>query len=78
MESSRAVRRAELSVSELTRLVKDLLEGEPRLAGVWVRGEASNVRLAGSGHLYFTLKDATAQLRCAYFNFNTMQGKLFL
>jgi exodeoxyribonuclease VII large subunit len=61
--------RTEITVSELTRRVKDLLEGQSELAGIWVRGEASNVRLAGAGHLYFTLKDASAQLRCAYFGF---------
>ncbi|MBN2081759.1 exodeoxyribonuclease VII large subunit, partial [bacterium] len=61
--------RTELTVSELTRWIKQLIEGEPRLEHVWVRGEVSNVRLAGSGHLYFTLKDSQAQLRIAYFRY---------
>lgn len=61
--------RSELTVSELTRHVRELIEGAPQLTRVWVRGEASNVRLAGSGHLYFTLKDSQAQLRIAYFRF---------
>jgi exodeoxyribonuclease VII large subunit len=60
----------ELSVSQLTRLVKGLLETEPGLRGVWVRGELSNIRLAGSGHLYFTLKDEAAQLKCAWFGYS--------
>jgi exodeoxyribonuclease VII large subunit len=59
---------AELSVSELTKRVRGLLEGSPDLRGVWVRGEISNVRLTNN-HLYFTLKDDGSQLRCAYWNF---------
>jgi exodeoxyribonuclease VII large subunit len=61
--------RSELTVSEVTRHVRELLEGAAELTRIWVRGEASNVRLAGSGHLYFTLKDSQAQLRIAYFRF---------
>jgi exodeoxyribonuclease VII large subunit len=60
---------AALSVSEVTRRVKSLLEGASELAGIWVRGEVSNVRLAGSGHLYFTLKDEATQLHAVYFAF---------
>jgi len=58
-----------MTVSEVTRRVKSLLEGAPELDSVWIKGEASNVRLAGSGHLYFTLKDENAQLKIAYFRF---------
>jgi exodeoxyribonuclease VII large subunit len=54
-----------LSVSELTQQVKGLFE--KNFAEVWVEGEVSNFRPAGSGHLYFTLKDATAQLRAVCF-----------
>jgi exodeoxyribonuclease VII large subunit len=50
-----------LSISELTRQVKGLLEeGFPQ---VWVAGEVSNLARPSSGHLYLTLKDAEAQLR---------------
>lgn len=59
----------ELTVSQLTRIVRERLESAPELTRIWVRGEASNVRLAGSGHLYFTLKDEQAQLRVAYFGY---------
>jgi exodeoxyribonuclease VII large subunit len=52
-------------VSELTGRIRDLLEGE--FHDVWVEGEISNFREAGSGHLYFTLKDARAQIRCVCF-----------
>ncbi len=62
-------RPGELSVSELTRRVRQTLEGSPELRDLWIKGEASNVRLAASGHLYFTLKDEQAQLRCVYFSF---------
>jgi exodeoxyribonuclease VII large subunit len=52
-----------LSVAELSRAVKILLEeGFPT---VWVTGELSNVSRPASGHVYFTLKDSEAQIRCA-------------
>src|SRR5579859_197966 len=54
-----------LSVSELTQRVKGLFE--KNFAEVWVEGEVSNFRPASSGHLYFTLKDATSQLRAVCF-----------
>lgn len=53
-----------LSVSEFTRRVRRLLEGDKALQDVWVQGELSNVSRPTSGHLYFTLKDAGASLRC--------------
>ena len=53
------------SVTEFTREVKDLLEGGIRPG--WVRGEVSNLRAQASGHVYFSLKDAGAQLACVLF-----------
>lgn len=53
------------SVSELTGKVKRLLEQQ--LGQVWVSGEVTNLRLQSSGHCYFTLKDAAAQLSCVLF-----------
>ena len=50
-----------LSVSELTAQVKRLLEKS--VGSVWVTGEVTNLRAQSSGHMYFTLKDAAAQLR---------------
>ena len=50
-----------LTVSEVTRLIKDTLE--TAFPSVWVVGEISNLRRPRSGHLYFTLKDERAQLR---------------
>jgi exodeoxyribonuclease VII large subunit len=54
-----------LTVSELTRAVKDTLEG--RFGGLWVEGEVSNLRVHTSGHVYFTLKDEEAQVRAVLF-----------
>lgn len=54
-----------LSVSELNRAVKNLLEFEMR--DITVKGEISSLSKPSSGHFYFTLKDKTAQLRCVYF-----------
>jgi exodeoxyribonuclease VII large subunit len=51
-----------LKVSELSRRIRESLEAE--FTNVWVEGEISNFRRAPSGHLYFTLKDAAAQVRC--------------
>ena len=53
------------SVSRLNREAKALLEGSFPL--LWVEGELSNLSRPSSGHLYFTLKDAQAQVRCALF-----------
>jgi exodeoxyribonuclease VII large subunit len=58
-------RRQVYRVSELTQVLKGLLETQ--FADVWVAGEISNFRPAASGHLYFTLKDANAQLRAVCF-----------
>ena len=53
------------TVTEFTREVKALLEGGLRPG--WVRGEVSNLRAQSSGHVYFSLKDAGAQLGCVLF-----------
>ena len=54
-----------LSVSDLNRQAKRLLETS--FPSIWVEGELSNVARPRSGHWYFTLKDANAQVRCAMF-----------
>ena len=53
------------SVTEFTRRVKTLLE--TGLKAGWVRGEVSNLRIQASGHVYFSLKDAAAQVRAVMF-----------
>lgn len=52
------------TVSHLTAYLKELLDLDPLLSDVWLRGEVSNFSRARSGHCYFTLKDERAQLRC--------------
>src|SRR6516162_4979006 len=54
-----------LSVSELTWQIRRLLEKE--VGQVWVTGEVTNFKVQGSGHIYFTLKDAGSQLSCVLF-----------
>ncbi len=54
-----------LSVSQLTRQIRSVLEGG--IGQVWVEGEISNHRAQTSGHHYFTLKDAGAQISCVMF-----------
>ena len=61
-----AVPRA-LTVSELARLLRDTVRGNPLLARVLVRGETSNVQRVPTGLLFFTLKDAAAQVACVIF-----------
>jgi exodeoxyribonuclease VII large subunit len=56
---------AVLSVSQLLRSARDLLER--RFPLQWIGGEVSNLRPAASGHLYFTLKDEAAQVDCVMF-----------
>ena len=56
------------SVSQLSRYLKEVLDTDDILQDVWVRGEISGYKLhAASGHSYFTLKDAEAQLACVFF-----------
>jgi exodeoxyribonuclease VII large subunit len=61
-----AATRKVLSVSELTAQVRSLLE--KHIGQAWVSGEITNLRAQSSGHLYFTLKDAGAQLNCVLFS----------
>jgi exodeoxyribonuclease VII large subunit len=53
-----------LTITELTRTLRRLLESDERLQDLWVQGEISNFSRPASGHLYFTLKDPGASLRC--------------
>ena len=55
------------SVGELTRQIKGLLEGEPLLQQVYVRGELSNYKIYPSGQHYFTVKDEEATLKAVMF-----------
>ena len=53
------------TVSEITAQIKGQIES--RFSSVWVRGEISNFKHHSSGHMYFTVKDASAELRCVMF-----------
>jgi len=55
------------TVSQISRYLKESLEGDPLLGDLWITGEISNFRPAPSGHSYFTLKDAQGQLRSVMF-----------
>jgi len=54
-----------MTVGELTRRIRKVMEDG--IGRVWVEGEISNLRLQNSGHQYFSLKDAEAQIRCVLF-----------
>ena len=52
------------TVTDLTRYLRVLLESDANLQEIWVIGEVSNISRPASGHLYFTMKDSGAALRC--------------
>src|SRR5438445_3252347 len=56
-----------LTVTQLARLIQDTVRANPILSRILVRGEVSNLQPAPSGHVFFTLKDATAQLSSTVF-----------
>jgi exodeoxyribonuclease VII large subunit len=56
------------AVRELSAYLKELLETSPVLGDLWVAGEVSNANRPASGHVYFTLKDPQAQIRCVFFS----------
>ncbi len=70
--SSSPAARTILTVTQLNRATGQLLA--EHFFSIWVEGELSNVAQPSSGHLYFTLKDANAQVRCALFK--TQQRRL--
>jgi exodeoxyribonuclease VII large subunit len=61
-----------LSVAQLLRRMKNLLETQ--VGEVWVEGEVSNLKKQASGHWYFSLKDAGAQIQCAMFGARKRPG----
>jgi len=65
-----------LTVSAFTRRLKTLLESGVRPG--WVRGEVSNLRAQASGHVYFSLKDAGAQLACVLFRGDALRQTVAL
>ncbi|MDB6025218.1 MAG: Exodeoxyribonuclease 7 large subunit [Verrucomicrobiales bacterium] len=65
-----------LSVSQLTSRVRQLLERH--IGKTWVSGEITNLRAQSSGHIYFTLKDANAQVSCVLFRGEPVPNREFL
>jgi exodeoxyribonuclease VII large subunit len=61
-------------VAELTRLIKTVLENE--VGSVWIEGEVSNARKAPSGHVYFTLKDESAQIAAVFFRGSQLAARV--
>jgi exodeoxyribonuclease VII large subunit len=59
--------RQPVSVSKLTSYIKSLFEEDMELSNVLVRGEISNFKYHSSGHMYFTLKDENAKIKCVMF-----------
>jgi exodeoxyribonuclease VII large subunit len=66
------------TVSTLTRYLRQLLESDVSLQDVWVQGEISNLSRPVSGHLYFTLKDSGASLRCVMWRNEAARVRLAL
>src|SRR5215510_16388682 len=64
-ETSATAQPQVISVAELNRIARHLLE--QRIPLMWVAGEISNCKRYESGHCYFTLKDADAQVECVLF-----------
>ncbi|HET8626766.1 MAG TPA: exodeoxyribonuclease VII large subunit [Thermomicrobiales bacterium] len=66
-----------LAVGELTGYLRELLDEDPVLQDLWLRGEVSNFTRSAAGHCYFTLKDSASQVRCVLFRGNA-RGLPFL
>jgi exodeoxyribonuclease VII large subunit len=56
-----------LSITQVTKYIKNMLEGDTLLQSVWLKGEISNYTLHSSGHQYFSLKDEGATIKCVKF-----------
>lgn len=71
-----------INVSDLNRMVKDLLESQSIFRDYWIKGEVSGLKKAMSGHVYFTLKDEEGAISVAFFksyaqgmDFSSLEGK---
>lgn len=58
------IRPSSFSVTEITRYLRTMLESDSLLQDVWISGEVSNISRPASGHIYFTLKDSGAAIKC--------------
>ena len=64
------------SVSLVARYLRELLEADQQLNDLWIAGEVSNLTTSQAGHIYFSLKDSMAQLRCVMFRNNNAGSRL--
>lgn len=62
-----------LSITQINEYIRTLMDSDPRLNSVAVRGEISNYKMYPSGHHYFTLKDEAGALKCVMFKGNAMR-----
>src|SRR3989440_10039204 len=62
------------SVAQVSRYLKEVLETDDILQDIWVQGEISGCKTYSSGHCYFTLKDAEAQLPCVFFKYARLRS----
>ncbi len=65
------------TVGEINRFIKRMFEQEPLLGGLTVKGEVSNCKYHSSGHIYFTLKDASGAISCVMFKSDRLSGLKF-
>ena len=64
-----------LSISQVNEYIRRLMDGDPLLGSIAVKGEISNYKVYPSGHHYFTLKDADASLKCVMFRSSAARMK---
>lgn len=67
-----------LTVSDISRYLRELMDSDEILRDVWVRGEISNLSRPASGHIYFTLKDSGSALKCVVWKMTAMRLPLML
>ena len=77
MQTSSRTRRV-YSVYQVNEYAKSILQGDPLLRDISVRGEVSNLKRHSSGHVYFSIKDSEALLRCAFFRQDAMRSNVAL
>ena len=67
-----------LTVSQVTLHIRKQLENDPTLQDIWVEGEISNLSRPASGHIYFTLKDKNAALKCMMWKHDAGRSRINL
>ncbi len=75
MQASLFAQPEAITVTDLTRYIRELFEVDYRLQDVWVQGEVSNLSRPSSGHVYFSLKDSGASIKCVMWR-NTVTAQV--